>query len=93
MVRRASRAVCSVVSASEVCSTICWSGALLGRSGVLAVYGEPGVGKTALLEYAIDTATDFRVDRSVGVEGEMELAYAALQQLCSPDPRSARKPP
>ena len=59
-------------------------GALVGRSGVLAVYGEPGVGKTALLEYAIDTATDFRVERSVGVEGEMELAYAALQQLCSP---------
>jgi hypothetical protein len=55
-----------------------------GRSGVLAVYGEAGVGKTALLEYAIDAAAGFRVERSVGVQGEMELAYAALHQLCNP---------
>ena len=54
-----------------------------GRGGVLAVYGEPGVGKTALIECAVGTATDFRVARSVGVEGEMELAFAALHQLCS----------
>ena len=51
---------------------------------MLAVYGEPGVGKTALLEYAVEAAPDFRVARAVGVEGEMELAFAALQQLCSP---------
>jgi DNA-binding CsgD family transcriptional regulator len=55
-----------------------------GHSGVLAVYGEPGVGKTALLEYAVEAALDFRVGRAAGVEGEMELAFAALQQLCSP---------
>ncbi|MCW2963118.1 MAG: helix-turn-helix transcriptional regulator [Actinomycetia bacterium] len=55
-----------------------------GHGGVLAVYGEPGVGKTALLEYAIEAGADFRVARTVGVEGEMELAFAALQQLCSP---------
>jgi predicted ATPase len=55
-----------------------------GRGGVLAVYGEPGVGKTALLDDAVETAADFRVARTVGVEGEMELAFAALQQLCSP---------
>src|SRR6476659_9128237 len=55
-----------------------------GHGGVLAVYGEPGVGKTALLEYAVEAAPDFRVARAVGVEGEMELAFAALQQLCSP---------
>ena len=55
-----------------------------GRGGVLAMYGEPGVGKTALLEYAVEAGKDFRVARAVGVEGEMELAYAALQQLCSP---------
>src|SRR5438132_8209810 len=55
-----------------------------GRGGVLAVYGEPGVGKTALLEYAVEAAPDFRVARVVGVEGEMELAFAALQQVCSP---------
>ena len=51
---------------------------------MLAVYGEPGVGKTALLDYAVEAAPDFRVARAVGVEGEMELAFAALQQLCSP---------
>jgi DNA-binding CsgD family transcriptional regulator len=56
-----------------------------GRGGVLAVYGEPGVGKTALLEYALEAGADFRVAGTVGVEGEMELAYAALQQLCSPN--------
>ncbi len=55
-----------------------------GQGAVLAVYGEPGVGKTALLEYAVEAAPDFRVARVVGAEGEMELAFAALQQLCSP---------
>jgi DNA-binding CsgD family transcriptional regulator len=55
-----------------------------GHGGVLAVYGEPGVGKTALLDYAIEAGADFRVARTVGVEGEMELAFAALHQLCSP---------
>ena len=55
-----------------------------GRGGVLVVHGEPGVGKTALLEYAVEAARGFRVARAVGVEGEMELAYAALQQLSSP---------
>ncbi|HEY0343914.1 MAG TPA: AAA family ATPase [Solirubrobacteraceae bacterium] len=52
--------------------------------GVLVVYGDAGVGKTALLEYAIEAGADFRVARTDGVEGEMELAFAALQQLCSP---------
>jgi DNA-binding CsgD family transcriptional regulator len=55
-----------------------------GHGGVMALYGEPGVGKTALLEHVIETAADFRIARAVGVEGEMELAFAALQQLCSP---------
>jgi DNA-binding NarL/FixJ family response regulator len=55
-----------------------------GRGGVLVVYGDPGVGKTALLEYALDTANDFRVVRTSGVEGETDLDYAALQHLCSP---------
>src|ERR1700722_9392917 len=59
-------------------------GARDGRSGVLALYGEPGVGKTALLEYATRAAAAFRVDRAVGVEGKMEPAYAALHQLCNP---------
>jgi DNA-binding CsgD family transcriptional regulator len=55
-----------------------------GHGGVLVVYGEPGVGKTALLDYALEAAADFRVARAAGVEGEIELAFAALQQLCSP---------
>ena len=55
-----------------------------GRGGVLVVHGEPGVGKTALLDYVIHAGREFRVVQTVGVGGEMELAYAALQQLCSP---------
>src|SRR5450755_3611562 len=55
-----------------------------GHDAVLVVYGDPGVGKTALLEYAVEAAQDFRVVRTAGVEGEMELDYAALQRLCSP---------
>ncbi len=55
-----------------------------GQSRVLVVCGEPGVGKTALLESAIGSASGFRVARAVGVESEMELAFAALQQLCAP---------
>ena len=55
-----------------------------GRGAVLVVHGDPGAGKTALLEYAVEAGHDFRVVRTSGVEGEMELDYAALQQLCSP---------
>jgi DNA-binding CsgD family transcriptional regulator len=55
-----------------------------GQSRVLVVSGEPGVGKTALLQSAIESASGFRVLRAVGVESEMELAFAALQQLCAP---------
>src|ERR1700733_5191314 len=54
------------------------------RSGVLVVRGEAGVGKTALVEYAIAAASDLTVLRAVGVESEMELAYAGLHQLCAP---------
>jgi DNA-binding CsgD family transcriptional regulator len=57
--------------------------ALGGDGGVLVVHGEPGVGKTALLERTVEEARQFRVLRAVGVEGEMELPFAALQQLCS----------
>src|SRR6476659_9536446 len=55
-----------------------------GDGGVLVVRGEPGVGKTALLEWTIEEGRRFRVLRTVGVEGEMELPFAALQQLCAP---------
>ena len=55
-----------------------------GHGAVLVVHGEPGVGKTALLEYAVEAGEDFHIVRAVGVEGEMELDHAALQQLCLP---------
>jgi predicted ATP-dependent serine protease len=55
-----------------------------GRSAALVVWGEAGVGKTALLRYAVESAADMRVVRAVGVESEMELAFAALHQLCGP---------
>ena len=58
--------------------------ALGGDGGVLVVHGEPGVGKTALLDWTVEQARQLRVLRTVGVEGEMELPFAALQQLCSP---------
>jgi DNA-binding CsgD family transcriptional regulator len=48
------------------------------------MHGDPGVGKTALLDYAVDTGEHFRIVRTAGVEGEMELDYAALQRLCAP---------
>ena len=55
-----------------------------GDGGALVVNGEPGVGKTALLEWTADEGQQLRVLRTIGVEGEMELPFAALQQLCSP---------
>jgi DNA-binding CsgD family transcriptional regulator len=55
-----------------------------GESGVLVVHGDPGVGKTTLVEHVLATAPDARVLRCAGVESEMELPFAALHQLCSP---------
>ena len=55
-----------------------------GQSGVLVVRGEAGVGKTALLEYAVESASDIRVLWAAAVESEMEVAFAALHQLCAP---------
>jgi DNA-binding CsgD family transcriptional regulator len=57
---------------------------LAGESRVLVVHGEAGVGKTALLEYLADRASRCRVLRVVGVQSEMELAFAGLHQLCAP---------
>ena len=55
-----------------------------GESRSLVVRGEAGIGKTALLEYLIESASDLTIIRAVGVESEMELAYASLHQLCGP---------
>jgi DNA-binding CsgD family transcriptional regulator len=59
-------------------------GARDGRSGVLVVRGEAGVGKSALLEHAAASADGFTVLRGLGVDGESELAYAALHQILRP---------
>jgi len=55
-----------------------------GRSEVLVVRGEPGIGKTTLLDQAVERASGFQVARATGVESEMELPYAGLHQLCRP---------
>jgi DNA-binding CsgD family transcriptional regulator len=60
------------------------AGSRSGRGDAIVVHGEPGIGKTALLEYAVARADDFRVLRTVGNEAERELPFAALQQLCAP---------
>jgi hypothetical protein len=55
-----------------------------GQSQALVVHGDPGVGKTVLLEYLATQAHGFRVARAAGVESEMQLAFAGLHQLCAP---------
>src|SRR5580693_7339339 len=55
-----------------------------GESRALVLAGEAGVGKTALLDYVAGHAPGCRVVRATGVQSEMELAFAGLQQLCKP---------
>jgi len=55
-----------------------------GESRALVLSGEAGVGKTALLGYVAGHAPGCRVVRATGVQSEMELAFAGLQQLCKP---------
>ena len=55
-----------------------------GGSRALVVHGDPGMGKTVLLEYLAGQAAGCRVVRASGVQSEMELAFAGLQQLCTP---------
>ena len=52
-----------------------------GQSCAMILRGDPGVGKTELLNYLVDRAAGFRVVRAVGVQSEMELAFAGLHQL------------
>jgi DNA-binding CsgD family transcriptional regulator len=55
-----------------------------GESRVLVMRGDPGVGKTVLLDYLAGRARGCRVARAIGVQSEMELAFAGLHQLCAP---------
>src|SRR3954452_23635887 len=55
-----------------------------GQSRSLVLRGEAGIGKTALLKYLVESASDLTVARAVGVESELELAFSSLHQLCGP---------
>ena len=55
-----------------------------GESRALVVRGDPGVGKTVLLNHLVQQATGCRVAHAAGVESEMELVYAGLHQLLTP---------
>lgn len=55
-----------------------------GSSGVLAFVGEPGIGKTALLDAAAASATDFRLLAVRGIESEASIPFASLLELTRP---------
>jgi DNA-binding CsgD family transcriptional regulator len=71
---------------SEECARIdgLLDNARLGRSGALAIRGDPGIGKTALVDYAGSRADGMRVLRAVGVESESEMPYSGLHELVRP---------
>jgi DNA-binding CsgD family transcriptional regulator len=55
-----------------------------GRSRVILLRGEAGIGKSALLGYVESSAAGCRIARCAGIESEMEMAYGGLHQLCAP---------
>jgi predicted ATPase len=55
-----------------------------GMSGALILRGEPGVGKSVLLDYAVERAEDLQIVRMVAVESEMAMGFAAVHQLLVP---------
>jgi DNA-binding CsgD family transcriptional regulator/tetratricopeptide (TPR) repeat protein len=55
-----------------------------GRGAVLVLHGEAGAGKTALLEYMVESASDLRFVRVTCAAAEKELAFAGLHQVCAP---------
>ena len=60
------------------------AGARAGAGGVLVLRGEPGIGRTSLLEYAIGSASGMRIARLHGVDSEIGLGYAGLQRMLAP---------
>ena len=60
------------------------AGVRAGHGQVLVLRGEAGMGKTAVLDYALERSAGCRVARAAGVESEAELAFAGLHQLCAP---------
>ena len=77
LVLRGRRDECAVL---DGCST----GRVTVRAACWCYAESAGIGKTALVEYAIESATDLTVLQAAGCEAEMELAFAALHQLCAP---------
>src|SRR6202162_2822198 len=65
-----------------------------GLSATLVIRGEAGLGKTALLVYAVSRASEFRVVKAIGIESETNVGFAGLHQLLVPFlPRLDRLPP
>jgi DNA-binding CsgD family transcriptional regulator len=64
-----------------------------GMSGALVLRGEPGIGKSALLAYAVEHAADLQIVRTVAVEAETSLGFAAVHHLLLPFPNSADRLP
>lgn len=60
------------------------AGARLGTSGVAVLRGEPGIGKSTLLAYAVELAENMNVLRAVGSAAEQAVAFAGLHQLLRP---------
>jgi class 3 adenylate cyclase/DNA-binding CsgD family transcriptional regulator len=80
------RARATLVGREDECALIerLLDDARSSRSGALAIRGEAGVGKSALLGYGVEQAGDFLVLRATGFESEAELAFSGLLQLCRP---------
>ncbi|MCW2570331.1 MAG: ATP-dependent transcriptional regulator, MalT-like, LuxR family, partial [Frankiales bacterium] len=64
-----------------------------GRGGALVIRGDAGAGKTTLLRQALERATGCHVVQVAGVEGESELAFAAIQRICEQLPDGLERLP
>ena len=76
----------SLLGRADECArwTTCSITSAGARAGRWSCGARPGSGKTALLKYLVESASDLIVARAAGVESEMELAFAGLHQLCAP---------
>jgi hypothetical protein len=62
-----------------------------GMSGALVLRGEPGVRKSALLDYAVERAGGLQIVRTVAVESEMALGFAAVWPRRGPPPDNCQR--